>query len=182
MMVYCKCIHHPNLCRIALSILPCQENATNDAGSQPKPPPSDGNPSARHLVDALGQSLHVAGRDTSNRNTPVFRRIDGVLLRQQLHLFCWQTSVGKHANLSHKSAHTPSPSPSTTNYLVRDVIPVMLAAEFLEILLQQSSHLNDAIRHRLDLAEPFLLQGSVIQYFRSNARTMDRRVRVQGAD
>lgn len=63
--------------------------------------------------------------------------------------------------------------------LVGDVIPVVFAAKILEVFLQQSSHLDDAVGHALDLAEPLLVQGRVVEDLRSNARPMNWRIRVE---
>lgn len=40
----------------------------------------------------------------------------------------------------------------TEAYLIGDVVPVVFAAQVLEVLLQQRSHFNDALRHVFDLA------------------------------
>ena len=64
-------------------------------------------------------------------------------------------------------------------HLVRDMIPVVLAAKTLEVFLQQSSHLDDAVSHALNLTQPLLVQGRVVEDLRSNARTMNWRIRVE---
>lgn len=60
--------------------------------------------------------------------------------------------------------------------------PVVLAAELLKVLLEESAHGDDAIGHALDLTEPLLVEGGVVQDFRSNAGTVNRGVGVQWAD
>jgi hypothetical protein len=64
-------------------------------------------------------------------------------------------------------------------YLAGDVGPVVLAAQFLEVLLQQSAHFDDAVGHALDLAQPLLVEFSVVQDGGGNASAVDGRVRVQ---
>ena len=64
-------------------------------------------------------------------------------------------------------------------YLRRNVAPVVLAAEILEVLLEQGSHLDDAIGHALDLGQPLAAQGRVVEHLRRDARAVDGRVRVQ---
>lgn len=54
------------------------------------------------LEDGLGESLDVAGRDTSDRDTAILGSVDGVFLGQGFHLFRLQTGVGEHADLKKK--------------------------------------------------------------------------------
>ena len=58
----------------------------------------------------------------------------------------------------------------------------MLAAKLLEVLLEESTHGNDAVGHALDLTKPLLVELGVIQDLRGNAGTVNRRVGVQWAD
>jgi len=62
------------------------------------------------------------------------------LLSQSIHLLRLEPGVSEHANLR------------------GDVAPVVLAAELLEVLLQQSTHGDDAVGHALDLTKPLLVQ------------------------
>jgi hypothetical protein len=87
-----------------------------------------------------------------------------VLLGESIHLGGLKASVGEHANLA------------------GDVAPVVLAAKLLKVLLEQSTHLDDAVSHLLDLQEPLLVQSGVVQDLGSNAGTVDGRVGVQRAD
>lgn len=54
----------------------------------------------------------------------------------------------------------------------------MLAAQVLQVLLEQSTHLDDAVSHVLDLTEPLLVQGRVVHDGRGDAGTVDGRVGV----
>lgn len=72
------------------------------------------------------------------------------------------------------------PSHKST-YLVCDVVPVVLAAEVLEVLLQQGSHLDDAVGHALDLAQPLLVQLRVAKDLAGDASAVDGRVGVERA-
>ncbi len=47
-------------------------------------------------------------------------------------------------------------------YLVRDVIPVMFRSQLFKILLEQGPHLDDPVRHALNLAEPLLIELGVV--------------------
>lgn len=67
-------------------------------------------------------------------------------------------------------------------YLARNVRPIVLAAEGLEVLPQQGAHANDAVGHALDFALPLLVQGRVVEDRGRNPRAVDRRVRVQRPD
>lgn len=60
--------------------------------------------------------------------------------------------------------------------------PVVLAAELLEVLLEEGTHGDDAVSHALDLTKPLLVQRSVVQNLRGNAGTVNWGVRVQWAD
>jgi DUF917 family protein len=57
----------------------------------------------------------------------------------------------------------------------------VLAAELLEVLLEQSAHGDDAVGHALDLTEPLLVQRGVVEDLGRDAGTVDGRVRVQRA-
>lgn len=63
-----------------------------------------------------------------------------MLLGQLVHLLRGQASVRKHADLG------------------GDVVPILLAAEVLEVLLEERAHGDDAVGHALDLAEPLLVE------------------------
>ena len=64
-------------------------------------------------------------------------------------------------------------------YLGSDVVPIMFAAELLEVRLKKRSHFDNAFRHALDLAQPLLIEPLVVQDRRGNACTMDRWVGVE---
>lgn len=116
------------------------------------------------LVDGLGQATNVVAGDTGDTDTAVLGGVHAVLLGKGVHLSGLKTSVGEHANLA------------------GDVAPVVLAAKLLKVLLEQSTHADDAVGHLLDLGEPLLVQGRVIQDLGGNAGTVDGRVGVQRAD
>lgn len=86
-----------------------------------------------------------------------------MLLRKLGHLLSGQTGVGEHADLA------------------GDVAPVVLAAELLEVVLEQGAHLDDAVGHALDLAEPLLVERRVVQDGAGNAGAVDGRVGVERA-
>ena len=92
------------------------------------------------------------------------RRCFTNLLSQFGHLLSSQTGVGEHANLG------------------CDVAPVVLTAELLKVLLEESTHGDDAVGHALDLTKPLLVEGGVVQDLRGNAGTVNGRVGVQWAD
>lgn len=87
-----------------------------------------------------------------------------MLLGELVHLLGAQASVGEHANL------------------VGDVGPVVLGAELLEVGLEQGAHLDDAVSHVLDLAEPLLVELGVLEDGGGDAGTVDGRAGVQRAD
>ena len=60
--------------------------------------------------------------------------------------------------------------------------PVVLAAELLQVLAEESAHLDDAVGHALDLTEPLLVQGGVVHDGGGDAGTVDGRVGVEGTD
>ena len=63
-------------------------------------------------------------------------------------------------------------------YLRRDVVPVMLAAQLLQVVPEQGAHLDDALRHAFDLAQPLLVEVLVVKDLGGDAGTVDGRVRV----
>lgn len=117
-----------------------------------------------NLEDRLGQTLHVASGDTSDGDTAVLGGVDGVLLGQNIHLLRLQTGEGEHADLA------------------GDVGPIVLAAELLEVRAQQGAHLDDAVGHTLDLAEPLLVQSGIVHDGGGDTGTVDGRVGVEGTD
>lgn len=86
------------------------------------------------------------------------------LLGQNIHLLGLQSSVCEHTDLR------------------CDVAPVVLAAELLQVLLQERTHGDNAVSHVLDLAQPLLVELGVVQDLRSNAGAVDGRVGVERAD
>lgn len=60
--------------------------------------------------------------------------------------------------------------------------PVVLAAELLQVLLEQGAHADDPFRHALDLAEPLRVQRGVIEDLGRNPSTVDRWVGVEWSD
>lgn len=58
----------------------------------------------------------------------------------------------------------------------------MLGAQILEILLEECSHLDDAVGHALDLTEPLLVQAGIVQDLARDTGAVDRRVRVERTD
>lgn len=86
-----------------------------------------------------------------------------MLLGEGIHLLGGQTSIGEHADLA------------------RDVAPVVLAAEFLEVLLEEGAHGDDAVGHALDFTQPLLVQGGVVEDGRGDAGAVDGRVGVERA-
>lgn len=87
-----------------------------------------------------------------------------MVVGESVHLLLGQASVGEHANLA------------------GDVGPVVGGAELLEVLLEESAHGDDAVSHALDLAEPLLVQGSVVEDGGGDAGAVDGGVGVQRAD
>lgn len=57
--------------------------------------------------------------------------------------------------------------------------PVMLAAELLEVLLEQGAHLDDAVGHGLELDEPLGVELGVVHDGGGDAGAVDGRVGVQ---
>lgn len=58
----------------------------------------------------------------------------------------------------------------------------MLTPQSLKVLLQQSTHLNDTVRHALDLTQPLGVKGRVVHDSRSDTGAVDRRVGVEGTN
>lgn len=84
--------------------------------------------------------------------------------RQLIHLLGGETSVREHANLA------------------GNMRPVVLRAELLQVVLEQGTHLDDAVGHALDLSQPLLIELWVVQDLSRDASTVDGGVRVEGAD
>lgn len=117
-----------------------------------------------NFVNGLGQPLDIASSDTGDTDSAVLGGIHAVLLGKSVHLLRLESGVGEHTNLA------------------SDVAPVVLAAELLEVLLQQGAHSDDAVRHALDLAEPLLVQCRVVQDGAGDTGTVDRWVGVERTD
>jgi hypothetical protein len=66
--------------------------------------------------------------------------------------------------------------------LTGDVVPVMLAAQTLEVFFQQGSHLNNPICHALDLPQPLTISALVVENLRRDTCTVYRRVGVERPD
>jgi hypothetical protein len=115
------------------------------------------------LENSLSKTANVLAGNTSNANTTVLGRVDRVLLSKLRHLLSGQAGVGEHADLA------------------GDVAPVVLAAELLEVVLEQGAHLDDAVGHALDFAQPLLVQCGVVQNRAGDACAVHGRVGVQGA-
>ena len=93
---------------------------------------------------------------------PVFcREIKAYFFGEHIHLLRLQTCICEHANLR------------------RDVAPVVFASKLLEILFQQGTHGDDAVRHVLDLAQPLLVQRRVVQDLGSDSSAVNRRIGVE---
>ena len=87
-----------------------------------------------------------------------------MLLGELGHLLGGQAGVGEHADLA------------------SDMAPVVLAAELLEVVLEQGAHLDNAVGHALDLTQPLLVEGGVVQDGAGDAGAVDGRVGVERAD
>jgi len=61
------------------------------------------------------------------------------------------------------------------------VTPILLAAQLLQVLLQQRTHLDDPVRHALDFAEPLLVERGVVEDLGCDARPVNRGVGVEGS-
>jgi hypothetical protein len=116
------------------------------------------------LVDGLGKTADVLASDASNTDAAVLGGVDGVLLGELSHLLGGQAGVCEHADLA------------------GDVAPVVLAAKLLEVVLEQGAHLNDAVGHALDLTQPLLVEGGVVQNGAGDAGAVNGRVGVERAD
>ena len=64
-------------------------------------------------------------------------------------------------------------------YLIGNMVPITLASQVLEILLQKRSHLDYTISHSLYLTKPLFVQGRVVQDLGGDSGTMDWRVGVE---
>ena len=62
------------------------------------------------------------------------------------------------------------------------MVPVVLAANLLEVLLEQCAHGNDAIGHSLNLSEPLFIQLGIIEDLGGNTGAVNGRVGVQRTD
>jgi len=117
--------------------------------------------STRHIVNRLSQPLDIPRRDARHTDPAILGRIHAVLLGQRVHLLRLEPRVREHADLA------------------RDVAPVVLAAQLLQVLLQKRPHLDDPVRHPLDLAQPLLVERWVVEDRAGYARAVHGRVRVQ---
>jgi hypothetical protein len=87
-----------------------------------------------------------------------------VLLGKRRHLLGREASVREHADLA------------------GDVGPVVLGAELLEVVLEERAHLDDAVGHAFDLAEPLLVQLGVVEDLGGDAGAVHGGVGVERAN
>ena len=116
-----------------------------------------------NLEDSLSETADVLACNASNADTAVLGGVDGVLLSELSHLLGGQAGVGEHADLA------------------GDMAPVVLAAELLEVVLEQGAHLDDAVGHALDFAQPLLVERGVVEDGAGDAGAVDGRVGVERA-
>lgn len=57
--------------------------------------------------------------------------------------------------------------------------PIMLTAQLLEVLFQESSHTDDPVSHTLDFSQPLLFEIRVVQDLRGNPGAVHRWIGVQ---
>ena len=86
-----------------------------------------------------------------------------MLLSKRRHLLGREAGVGEHADLA------------------GDVGPVVLGAELLKVVLEERTHLDDAVGHALDLTKPLLVQLGVVEDLGSDACTVHGGVGVERA-
>lgn len=70
--------------------------------------------------------------------------ISTYLFSQDIHLLRLESRIRKHTNLA------------------RDMTPIVLGAQLLEILFQQRTHFDNAVGHALDFTEPLLVELIVV--------------------
>jgi hypothetical protein len=58
----------------------------------------------------------------------------------------------------------------------------VLGAELLEVVLEESTHGDDAVSHLLDLTEPLLVESRAVEDLGGDASTVDGGVGVQRSD
>jgi len=117
-----------------------------------------------NLEDGLCKTSDVRTRDTSNTDSSILGRIDAVFRRELVHLLLCKSSVGEHADL------------------VGDMVPVVLAAQLLEVLLEECAHGDDAVSHTLDLTQPLLVESWVVEDGAGDTSSVNRWVRVERSD
>mmetsp|Transcript_39769 Transcript_39769/g.71393 ORF Transcript_39769/g.71393 Transcript_39769/m.71393 type:complete len:241 (+) Transcript_39769:491-1213(+) len=119
--------------------------------------------SLHHGGHSLGEALHVLAVDAGHGDAAVAGHVDGVLRRELVHILGVHSGEAEHADL------------------VGDVVPGTRGARGLQRLAQALAHGDDAVRHRLHLAVPLLLQRRVAQDLSDNSRAVERGVGVGGA-
>ena len=66
--------------------------------------------------------------------------------------------------------------------LISNMVPVVLAANFLKVLLEQGAHGDDAIGHSFDLAEPLLIQLGVVEDLGGDTSAVNGGIGVERSD
>ena len=116
------------------------------------------------VVDSLGEVVDVGAGNTGDGDTAILGEVDRVVLSDLLDLLSRQAGVGEHADLG------------------GDVGPVVLGAELLELLAEESAHGDDAIGHALDLTLPLRVELGVVEDLGGETGTVDGRVGVHRTD
>ena len=112
------------------------------------------------LVEGIRDIVEVTGVETSDGNTAVHCHVDGVLLTELVDLVLVQASEGEHANL------------------VGDVTPVVLVAEFGELVAETMTHFMHAAGHITKVLMPHGCELCVSENDVDNMGAVDGRVGV----
>ena len=113
-------------------------------------------------MEGLGNVLNVVSVDTSHGDTTVIGQIDVVVGSDLQDLLLGEASEGEHTNLR------------------GDVRPVLGGTVLLEVLHQESSHINDTVSHLAALLVPLSLELRVAKNDLDNTSTIEGRVGPEG--
>ena len=113
-------------------------------------------------MEGLGNVLNVVSVDTSHGDTTVIGQIDVVVGSDLQDLLLGEASEGEHTNLR------------------GNVRPVLGGTVLLEVLHQESSHINDTVSHLAALLVPLSLELRVAKNDLDNTSTIEGRVGPEG--
>jgi len=111
-------------------------------------------------MECISNEFEVTGVETTERNSAISSHINMVFVLQSINLFSWQSSVGKHTNLTGNMA------------------PIMYTSCTLQTSHKTWSHFLNSSRHSFQILMPAFSQFWVAQNNINDSSSMNWWVRI----